>query len=93
MKKALIVRGGRPAHQPVETTEHFRPFLESEGFEITVSDSPKIYSDTEFMASVDLIIQCIESIPPYSEFEDRVSKLKVMCQLYDTYTYILKKKE
>jgi len=61
MKKALIVRGGRPAHQPVETTEHFRPFLESEGFEITVSDSPKIYSDTEFMASVDLIIQCIES--------------------------------
>ena len=39
------------------------------------------------------IIQCIESIPPYSEFEDRVSKLKVMCQLYDTYTYILKKKE
>ena len=61
MKRALFVRGGRPAHQPVETTEHFRPFLESEGFEITVSDSPKIYSDTEFMASVDLIIQCIES--------------------------------
>ena len=61
MKKALFVRGGRPAHQPIETTEHFRPFLESEGFEISVSDSPKIYSDAVFMASVDLIIQCIES--------------------------------
>ena len=61
MKKALIVRGGRPAHQPVETTEHFRAFLEREGFEISVSDSPKIYSDTEFMDSIDLIIQCIES--------------------------------
>ena len=61
MKKALFVRGGRPAHQPIETTEHFRPFLESEGFEISVSNSPKIYSDAVFMASVDLIIQCIES--------------------------------
>jgi hypothetical protein len=61
MKKALIVRGGRPAHQPVETTEHFRAFLETEGFEISVSYSPKIYSDAEFMDSIDLIIQCIES--------------------------------
>lgn len=61
MKRALFVRGGRPAHQPIETTEHFRAFLESEGYEISVSDSPKIYSDAEFMVSVDLIIQCIES--------------------------------
>lgn len=61
MKRALFLRGGRPAHQPIETTEHFRAFLESEGYEISVSDSPKIYSDAEFMASIDLIIQCIES--------------------------------
>ena len=61
VKKVLFVRGGRPAHQPVETTEHFRDFLESEGFEIFVSDSPSIYSDHAFMESVDLIVQCIES--------------------------------
>ena len=61
MKKALFVRGGRPAHQPIETTEHFRAFLESHGYEISVSDSPLIYADREFMASVDLIVQCIES--------------------------------
>ena len=61
MKKAIFVRGGRPAHQPVETTEHFRGFLEAQGYEISVSDSPAIYADAEFMASVDLIIQCIES--------------------------------
>lgn len=61
MKKVLIVRGGRPAHQPVETTEHFRNFLESNGYEISVYDSPKIYADRAYMASIDLIIQCIES--------------------------------
>ena len=61
MKKALFVRGGRPAHQPIETTEHFRTFFESHDYEISVSDSPKIYADRTFMASIDLIVQCIES--------------------------------
>ena len=61
MKRTLIVRGGRPAHQPVETTEHFRDFLESAGFSIQVSDSPTIYSDKSVMSKIDLIIQCIES--------------------------------
>lgn len=61
MKHALIVRGGRPAHQPVETTEHFRPFLESSGFRIRVEDSPAIYADSDAMSQFDLIIQCIES--------------------------------
>jgi type 1 glutamine amidotransferase len=61
MKRALFVRGGRPAHQPIETTEHFRSFLESEGYAISVFDSPKVYSDQEFMKSIDLIVQCIES--------------------------------
>ena len=61
MKKALFVRGGRPAHQPIETTEHFRTFLETEGYEIFVSGTAEIYSDREVMESVDLIVQCIES--------------------------------
>ena len=61
MKRTLIVRGGRPAHQPVETTEYFRDFLESAGFSIQVSDSPTIYSDKSVMSKIDLIIQCIES--------------------------------
>lgn len=61
MKKVLFVRGGRPAHQPIETTEHFRTFFESNGYEIFVSDSPKVYADHAFMATIDLIVQCIES--------------------------------
>jgi type 1 glutamine amidotransferase len=61
VKHALIVRGGRPAHQPFETTEHFRPFLESSGFHIRVEDSSAIYADFDAMSQFDLIIQCIES--------------------------------
>lgn len=61
MKRALFVRGGRPAHQPVETTEYFREFLESAGYSIQVSDSPAIYSDKALMSKIDLIVQCIES--------------------------------
>jgi type 1 glutamine amidotransferase len=61
MKRALFVRGGRPAHQPIETTEHFRVFLEAEGYEIIVSGTPDIYSDVKIMDSIDLIVQCIES--------------------------------
>jgi type 1 glutamine amidotransferase len=61
MKRALFVRGGRPAHQPIETTEHFRAFLEAEGYEIIVSGTPDIYSDVKIMDSIDLIVQCIES--------------------------------
>ena len=61
MKHALVVRGGRPAHQPIETTEHFRSFLESSDFDIRVEDSPAIYADANAMSQFDLIIQCIES--------------------------------
>ncbi|WP_210507103.1 ThuA domain-containing protein [Naasia sp. SYSU D00057] len=56
-KRALVVRGGWDGHQPVETTEEFIPFLEQSGFEVRVEESPAVYADDEYMATVDLIVQ------------------------------------
>jgi type 1 glutamine amidotransferase len=58
-KTALVVRGGWDGHQPVEATELFLPFLKANGYEVRVEESPKIYADTEYMAGVDLIVQCM----------------------------------
>ena len=57
MKQALVVRGGWDGHQPVETTNLFIPFLEANGFTVRVEESPAIYANAEFMATVDLIQQ------------------------------------
>ena len=58
-KTALVVRGGWDGHQPVEATELFIPFLEGTGYDVRVEESPKIYADADFMAGVDLIMQCL----------------------------------
>ncbi|WP_150308660.1 ThuA domain-containing protein [Planctomonas psychrotolerans] len=54
---ALVVRGGWDGHQPVETTEMFIPFLEENGFTVRVEESPAVYADADYMATVDLIVQ------------------------------------
>lgn len=58
-KTALVVRGGWDGHQPVEATELFIPFLESNGYDVRVEESTKIYADARYMAGVDLIMQCM----------------------------------
>ena len=58
-KTALVVRGGWDGHRPVEATELFIPFLEGTGYDVRVEESPKIYADADFMAGVDLIMQCM----------------------------------
>jgi type 1 glutamine amidotransferase len=56
-RSALVVRGGWDGHQPVETTEVFIPFLESNGFEVRVEESPAVYAEADYMPTVDLIVQ------------------------------------
>jgi type 1 glutamine amidotransferase len=56
-KKALLVWGGWQGHEPKQCADIFAPWLESEGFDLTVSDSLGIYLDKEFMQSLDLIVQ------------------------------------
>ena len=58
-RSALIVRGGWDGHQPVRATEVFLPFLEAEGYDIRIEESPEIYADAEAMASTDLIVQSV----------------------------------
>ena len=56
-RNALVVRGGWDGHQPVETTEAFIPFLEENGFDVEIEESPAVYADAERMSRVDLIVQ------------------------------------
>jgi uncharacterized protein len=56
-KRALVVRGGWPGHQPVEATDLFLPFLRDQGYDVQVEESPAVYADSDTMASTDLIVQ------------------------------------
>ena len=56
-RRALVVRGGWDGHQPVETTDVFIPFLEANGFQVRVEESPAVYADADAMAATDLIVQ------------------------------------
>lgn len=58
-KTALVVRGGWDGHQPVEATELFIPHLKERGYDVRVEESPKIYADADYLAGVDLIMQCV----------------------------------
>jgi hypothetical protein len=56
-RTALIVRGGWDGHQPVETTDSFVPFLESNGFGVRIEETTAIYADADYLPTVDLIVQ------------------------------------
>jgi uncharacterized protein len=58
-RQALVVRGGWEGHHPVEATDHFIPHLRENGFAVRIEDSPKVYAETDYMADVDLIMQCM----------------------------------
>lgn len=65
-RKALVVRGGWPGHDPVGATDAFVPFLERAGFDVDRRDGPDVYADAALMAGVDLVLQCVSmgSIEP-----------------------------
>ncbi|MBO1755355.1 ThuA domain-containing protein [Allobranchiibius sp. CTAmp26] len=56
-RTALIVRGGWDGHQPVQTTDSMIPFLQANGFSVRVEESAAVYTDAEYMSTVDLILQ------------------------------------
>ena len=57
MRRALVVRGGWEGHTPEAVTDEFIGFLTADGFEVEVEDSLEVYADTEFMASLSLVMQ------------------------------------
>ena len=56
---ALIVRGGWEGHAPIAAIELFVPFLEEQGYAISIEESPAVYADEERMRAVDLIVQSV----------------------------------
>jgi type 1 glutamine amidotransferase len=55
-KKAIIVQGGWDGHTPKESAALFEKELKAKGYDVTVHDSMDVYTDTELMATVDLIV-------------------------------------
>lgn len=56
-RSVLIVYGGWEGHDPEGFKDLFLPWLEEQGFNVTVSNSLEIYADKEKMKDFDLIIQ------------------------------------
>lgn len=58
-RHALVVRGGWPGRQPQAATDEFLPFLQAHAFSVRIEGSPEVYADAEYLAGVDLIVQCV----------------------------------
>lgn len=56
-EKVLFVYGGWEGHEPVAYRDVLVPWLETQGFEVIVSDSLESYADEALMAEVDLVVQ------------------------------------
>ena len=56
MKSALLVWGGWEGHEPDKVASRFAPFLESQGYHVTISETLDIYLDAALMQSLDLIV-------------------------------------
>jgi len=56
MKKALMVWGGWPGHEPKKCVDIFAPFLEEQGYDGEISDTLDAYLDELKMRALDLIV-------------------------------------
>lgn len=56
MKKALIVQGGWDGHEPAKVAELMKNLLESEAFEVDVSDTLEAFDDAQALRALHLII-------------------------------------
>ena len=56
IKKALMVWGGWMGHEPDLCVDVFAPYLRSQGYNVTISDTLDAYLDTDMLMSLDLIV-------------------------------------
>lgn len=56
-KKVLFVYGGWDGHEPRQCMERLKPWLESQGAIVRLSDNLDVYTDRELMSGTDLVIQ------------------------------------
>ena len=55
--RALFTYGGWEGHEPEAYRDMLVPWLESEGFDVVVSDTLDPYTDNELMSTIDLVVQ------------------------------------
>ncbi len=60
-KKVLFVWGGWKGHEPEQCKDIFVPWLKEQGFEVRVDSTLNVYTEKEYMQSLDLIIQVFTS--------------------------------
>ncbi len=58
MKSVLMVWGGWDGHEPKQCVDKVAPALESEGFQVEISDTMDSYLDEEKMKSLSLVVPC-----------------------------------
>jgi len=58
MRKALIFQGGWDGHEPQLVSKRFGKMLESEGFEVTISDNLDCLADANDLLKLDLLVPC-----------------------------------
>lgn len=68
--KALFVWGGWPGHEPAKCRDIFVPWLLEQGFDVHVDSTLDVYTDSTYMASLDLIIQ-IMTMSEISEEQEK----------------------
>jgi type 1 glutamine amidotransferase len=56
-KKILFTYGGWKGHEPVQSLELFKPWLEKEGATVDAFDNLDPYADADYMKEIDLVIQ------------------------------------
>jgi len=57
-KKALFVWGGWDGHTPKACVDILAPWLADQGYDVRVSDTLDAYLETDYMASLSLVVQC-----------------------------------
>ncbi len=55
-KKALLTWGGWDGHEPKQGAERFGPWLQSQGYEVRVTDTLDVYTEKDYLNSLDLIV-------------------------------------
>jgi type 1 glutamine amidotransferase len=56
MKRALMVWGGWDGHEPKQCVDIFAPYLQEQGYEVRISDSLDVYTEKDYMQSLQLIV-------------------------------------
>lgn len=58
MSRVLVVHGGWPGHEPLETSQVVASMLEEKGCDVEWSNSLACYADELLMRNIDLVLQC-----------------------------------